>query len=144
MNYGMRRIAFTVLELTLTLTIVGVCLALVAPRFAALRDGASVRGAANEIGATFSNARQMAITRRTEVAIVLDTANGAIEIRSRGQRVLRRSLGTIYGVRLTTNRDSAVYDPRGLGYGVSNLSVTVRRGAMVDTLTMSRLGRVRW
>ena len=140
----MRRPAFTLLELTLTMTIVALCLALVAPRFAALRDGASVRGASNEIGAAFSNAREMAIARATTVAIVFDTAAGAVELRSGGQRITRRTLGALYGVRVTTNRDSAVYDARGLGYGVSNLSVTVRRGAMADTLTMSRLGRVRW
>jgi prepilin-type N-terminal cleavage/methylation domain-containing protein len=139
-----QRPAFTLLELTLTMTIVALCLGLVAPRFAALRDGASVRGAANEIGAAFSNAREMAIARAGLVAVVFDTANAAIELRADGQRIARRSLGDTYGVRLRSNRDSAVYDARGLGYGVSNLSVTVRRGAMADTLTMSRLGRVRW
>jgi prepilin-type N-terminal cleavage/methylation domain-containing protein len=140
----MRPKAFTLLELVVTMTIVAICLGLSAPRFATLRDGASVRGAANEIGAAFSSARQMAVTRATTVAVVLDTVHAAIELSSRGQRVFRRSLGMVYGVSLASNRDSAVYDARGLGYGVSNLSVTVRRGAMVDTLTMSRLGRVRW
>ena len=61
-----------------------------------------------------------------------------------GQTLLRRPLRSIYGVVLASNRDSAVYDPRGLGYGVTNLTVVVRRGRLVDTLTMSRLGRVRW
>src|SRR5471030_1821594 len=89
---GMRRAAFTLLELVLAMTIVGLALALVAPRFAALRDGASVRGAAGELGAAFSAARQMAITRRTTVSIVLDTAAGAIEIRSGGQPIFRRAL----------------------------------------------------
>ena len=140
----MRRQGVTLLELTLTMTIVAMCLALVAPRFAALRDGASVRGAANEIGAAFSNAREMAIARAGPVAVIIDTAEAAVELRAGGQRIARRTLGLIYGVRVTSTRDSAVYDARGLGYGVSNLSVTVRRGAMADTLTMSRLGRVRW
>lgn len=139
-----RHRAFTLLELTLAMTIVALCLGLVAPRFAALRDGASVRAAANEIGAAFSNAREMAIARAAPVSVVLDTANAAVELRASGERLTRRSLGAMYGVRVSTNRDSAVYDARGLGYGVSNLSVTVRRGVMVDTLTMSRLGRVRW
>jgi hypothetical protein len=31
-----------------------------------------------------------------------------------------------------------------LGFGVTNLTVTVRRGTFVDTLTMSRLGRTKW
>ena len=138
------RKAFTLLELVVTMTIAAICLGLIAPRFATLRDGASVRGAANEIGAAFSAARQMAVTRATTVAVVLDTAHAVIELHSRGERLLRRSLGMVYGVSFASNRDSAVYDARGLGYGVSNLSVMVRRGAIVDTLTMSRLGRVRW
>jgi len=136
--------AFTLLELVLTMTIVAVCLGLVAPRFASLRDGASVRSASNEIGAAFSNAREMAIARAAPVAVVIDTVNAAVELRANGQRIVRRTLGAMYGVRVSSTRDSAVYDARGFGYGVSNLSVTVRRGAMADTLTMSRLGRVRW
>ena len=97
-----------------------------------------------ELGAAFSTARQEAITRRAAVAVVFDTAGGSVEIRSGGRTILRRTLRTVYGISLGANRDSAVYDARGLGYGVSNLSVTVRRGSIVDTLTMSRLGRVRW
>jgi prepilin-type N-terminal cleavage/methylation domain-containing protein len=140
----MRRRGFTLLELTLVTTIAGLLLALVAPRFLALRNVSSVRATMGELGATFSAARQHAITRRAMVAIVLDTTNGSVELRSGGQTILRRSLKAVYGISLGANRDSVVYDPRGLGYGVSNLSVTVRRGAIVDTLTMSRLGRVRW
>ena len=144
MNCRVRRNGYSLFELVLVMTIIGVCLALVAPRFGALRDGAAARGAVREIGATFSTARQMAIARRAMVAIALDTANGVIELRSHGRVVLRRPLGAIYGVSIGSNRDSAVYDPRGLGYGVSNLTVVVRCGDAVDTLAMSRLGRVRW
>ncbi|MDB4878402.1 MAG: hypothetical protein JWM41_4848 [Gemmatimonadetes bacterium] len=140
----MRRAGYTLLELMVVTTIAALSLALVAPRFAALRDGASVRGAVAEIGAAFSMARQAAIARRTTVAIVFDTSGGTLEVRSAGHTVWRRALRSMYGIALGANRDSAVYDARGLGYGVSNLSVTVRRGALADTLTMSRMGRVRW
>ena len=74
---------------------------------------------------------------------VLDTANGVLTIRTNGARVLWRELAREYGILLRANRDSAVHDPRGLAYGVSNLTVTVRRGGTVDSLTMSRLGRLR-
>lgn len=113
-------------------------------RFTTLRDSTSVRAAVGDLGSAFSLARQYAVSRRRVVAIVLDTGRGVVELRSGGIRILRRELGSSYGVRLGTNRDSAVYDPRGLGYGLSNLSVAIRRGHFVDTLTMSRLGRVRW
>jgi prepilin-type N-terminal cleavage/methylation domain-containing protein len=139
-----RRAAFSLLELVIVLSLVGLLMALAVPRFSAMRDGASVHSAMAELSAAFSMARQSAITRRTTVAVVLDSASGTIELHS-GSRILsRHTLGATYGIVLRSNRDSAVYDSRGLGYGVSNLSVTVRRGSIVDTLTMSRMGRVRW
>jgi prepilin-type N-terminal cleavage/methylation domain-containing protein len=140
----MRRVGFTLLELLVVLLVMGVLLGLALPRVSALRDRSAVRSAMSELGASFSTARGAAIAQRASVAVVLDTAAGAVEVRSSGQRLLRRPLRSIYGVLLASNRDSAVYDSRGLGYGVTNLTVVVRRGGVVDTLTMSRLGRVRW
>jgi Tfp pilus assembly protein FimT len=132
------------LEVTVVTAIAGVLLALAVPRFVHLRDASSVRAAMGELGAVFSAARQEAITRRARVAVVFDGSAGTVELRMADQTLLRRSLGLAYGVSLASTRDSAVYDPRGMGYGVSNLTVTVRRGVIVDTLTVSRLGRARW
>ena len=128
----------------MVLAMMAVLLSIAVHRFTALRDAMSVRAAVGDLGSTFSLARQMAVSRRRMVAIVLDTGRGTVELRSGGVRVGRRELGASYGVHLGANRDSTVYDPRGLGYGLSNLSVAIRRGHFVDTLTMSRLGRVRW
>ena len=138
------RPAFSLLEATVVLTVVGILLAVVAPRFAALRDASAVRGAMAELGGQFALARQTAIARRAAAAVVIDTAAGVVEVRTAGVRVSRRELRAVYGIVLASNRDSAVYDARGLGYGVTNLTVTVRRGALIDTLTMSRLGRTKW
>jgi prepilin-type N-terminal cleavage/methylation domain-containing protein len=139
-----RRVGFSLLELVIVLALVGLLMAMAAPRFAAMRDGASVRAAMANLGADFSMARQSAITRRTTVAVVLDTSSGTVEVRSASRTLAQHALRAMYGIVLGSNRDSAVYDSRGLGYGVSNLTVTVRRGSFVDTLTMSRMGRVRW
>ena len=140
----MRRRGFSLLELTLVTALAGLLLALALPRLGRARDGAAVRAAMSELGAAFFTARQDAILRRVAVAVVLDTVDRTVELRARGSVILQRGLGSSYGVELATTRDSAMYDARGLGYGISNLTVTVRRGAIVDTLTMSRLGRVRW
>jgi len=140
----MRRLAFSLLELVLVLALVGLLMALAIPRLNAMRDGASVRAAMADLGADFSLARQSALTRRTTVAVVFDTASGIVAVRSGMRTLSRHPLRTTYGIVLGSNRDSAVYDSRGLGYGVSNVTVTVRRGSIVDTLTMSRMGRVRW
>jgi len=130
--------------MAIVVAMVGLLLAIALPRVAAVRDRASVRAAMTDLSAAFSMARRTALSRRALVSVVLDTASGTVEVHSGNTRLWRRTLGGSYGIVLGANRDSAVYDPRGLGYGVSNLSLSVRRGEMVDTLTMSRLGRVRW
>lgn len=140
----MRRSAYSLLELMLVVVLFGLLMGLAVPRFAAFRDAASVRAAMADLGSCFSLARQAAVARRTTVAVVFDTVSGSVEVRSARQTVARRPLRADYGIVLGANRDSAVYDARGLAYGVSNITVTIRRGTMIDTLTMSRLGRVRW
>jgi len=138
------RRGFSLLEATVVLTVVAILFAIAAPRFAAMRDASAVRGAMAELGGQFALARQTAIARRVASAVVIDAAAGVVEIRTGGARVSRRELRAVYGIVLASNRDSAVYDARGLGYGVTNLTVTVRRGTLIDTLTMSRLGRTKW
>jgi type II secretory pathway pseudopilin PulG len=136
--------AFSLLEATVALTVIAILLAIAAPRFAALRDASAVQGAMAELGGQFELARQTAVSRRSVATVVIDTAVGVVEVRSGGVRLSRRQLRAVYGIVLTSNRDSAVYDARGLGFGVTNLTTTVRRGGFVDTLTMSRLGRTKW
>jgi Tfp pilus assembly protein FimT len=140
----MRTAAFTALELIVVITLMGLLMAVAMPRLGALRDAASVHAAMGDLGAAFSLARQAAVTRRTMVSIVIDTAAGVVELRASGRALLRHGLRSAYGIVLWSNKDSTVYDARGLGYGLANLTITVQRGASVDTLTMSRLGRVRW
>jgi prepilin-type N-terminal cleavage/methylation domain-containing protein len=138
------RSGYSLVELVVVLIAMGVVLLIAAPRFAALRDGSSVEAAVTETARLFSTARELAILRRTPVAVVIDDLRGLILIRSRGRTFLQRSFASTYGVDLAANRDSVVYDPRGLGFGVSNLSLVVRRGSVVDTVIVSRLGRTRW
>ena len=140
----MSRRGFSLLELIVVVVIAGIILALALPRLTSVRNAAAVRGATGELGALFAAARQEALARRAAVTVRLDTAGGAVELRVGGARLVRRALGESYGVSLGTNRDSTVYDPRGIGYGLSNVTIVVRRGTVADTLVMSRLGRVRW
>ena len=140
----MRRVGLTVLEITVVLAIAGLLATFALPRLAGLRNASAVRSAASEVAAAFTLARQSAIMGRLTVAVVLDTAAGEVTVRSGSRVVSRRQLRAIYSVILSANRDSAVYDARGLGYGVSNITIRIRRGTFVDTLTMSRLGRLAW
>jgi len=134
----------TLLELTAVLSVAGILLAIATPRIAAMRDSAAVHSALGDVASAFSFARETAIARRAPVAVVLDTAAGDLIVRSLTGFVLKRSIGRAYAVSLGSNRDSVVYDAKGLGFGLSNLTMTLRRGSFVDTLTMSRLGRLRY
>jgi len=140
----MRHRGLTLLELTVVLAICGVLTAVAIPRFAAFRNASSVRSAAAEVAALFTLARQTAVAHRATVAVVLDTTAGVVSVRSGSALIARRPLRSIYFVTTSANRDSAVYDARGMGFGVSNITITIRRGSSVDTLTMSRLGRLTW
>ena len=144
LSFVRRHTGFSLLEATVVLAIAGILLALSVPRFRDLHDASAVKGALAELGGQFALARQTAVARRTTAAVVLDTAAGTVDVWSGSVRLRRRRLKDIYGIVLTSNRDSAVYDARGFGYGVTNLTSTVRRGRFVDTLTMSRLGRTKW
>ena len=140
----MARRGFSLLELIVVLIIGGIIVALALPRLTDARDAAAVRAAVGELGGLYAAARQEAIARRAAVTVRIDTAGRAVELRVADARLVRRALGEAYGVSLGTNRDSTVYDPRGIGFGLSNVTIVVRRGSTVDTLAMSRLGRVRW
>jgi len=52
-------------------------------------------------------------------------------------------IGTELGVTLRASRDSVVYGPSGRGYGATNTTLIVSLNGIEDTVTVSRLGRVR-
>jgi prepilin-type N-terminal cleavage/methylation domain-containing protein len=133
----------TLPELLLVLVVVGVLGSIAVVRISALRDRMGVRSATAETVATFAVARRWAVTRATRTAVSIDTTAGALTVRSYGDTVAHRLLARSHGVTLASTRDSMAYAPNGLGYGASNLSIIVRRGAVADTIAVSRLGRVR-
>ena len=141
---GRRRGAFTLAEMVVVLLVVGVLLGLVFSRIGPATDRSAVRAAAMDAAAVFGAARNAAVYRRAVVAVVIDTARGTLVAHSDSTVLLRRDLRSSYGVQLSTSRDSMAFDARGLGLGLANLSLVARRGAAVDTVFISRLGRVRY
>lgn len=133
----------TLIELTLTLSIIAMAAAISISGFARLLDGIAVRGAASEVHTLFSVARHAAINRGKAVTVELDTTRHRVLVRSVAETLRTRELGTVHGVRLAATRTTSTYSANGLGYGTSNLTLVIRRGRAADTLTVSRLGRVK-
>lgn len=133
----------TVAELIVVLTVVGVLVVIALTRTGAARDRVSVRAAATETVATLALARRWSLSRASRTAVTFDTGAATLIVRSFTDTIARRSLRSSHGVSLSASRDSMAYAPNGLGYGASNLTLVVRRGAAAETVVVSRLGRVR-
>ena len=133
----------TVPELLIVITIAGIVMAIAVPKAKASLDHVSVRAAASDVRATLNYARMLAMAGGLPVAVDVDSVTGTLRVRRGDEQILKRGIGFAHGVRLAKTRDSLSYDPRGFGHGAANLSVLVRRGTSVETVFVSRLGRVR-
>lgn len=133
----------TILELTLTLSVISILSAIAYPRIGGLLDGIHVRGSATEIHSLFTAARHHAITRAERITVQIDTARATISLVADADTLRVRGLGDIHGVKLAANRASFTYSPIGIGHGAGNMTIVIRRNARVDSIFISRLGRVR-
>ena len=138
----MRR-AFTIIELTVTFGILSILSAIAIPWMGGILDRVKVRSAAVEIESLFSAARHIAIARGTQASVEIDPVAQSINISVGSDTVRKREIGVAHDVQISATRARMSYSATGMGYGAANLSVVVRRNASVDTVFVSRLGRVR-
>jgi prepilin-type N-terminal cleavage/methylation domain-containing protein len=138
------RRAFTLLELTVTLGILSILSAIAIPWMGGILDRVKVRSAAMEIESLFSAARHIAIARATQATVEIDPVAQSINISVGSDTVRKREIDAAHDVRISATRARMSYAATGMGYGAANLSVVVRRNASVDTVFVSRLGRVRY
>jgi prepilin-type N-terminal cleavage/methylation domain-containing protein len=134
---------FSLLELLIVMTVTGIVLAIAVPRARAGLDRAAVRSAGWDVRATVGMARTLALAGHAVVVVDVDSAAGMLRIVRGADVLLRRGVGQAHGVELRATRDSLAYDPYGMGRGASNLSIVIRKGAAVETVFVSRLGRIR-
>jgi type II secretory pathway pseudopilin PulG len=133
----------TLLEMVVSLSIAAILLAITVPSVAALRDGAAARSAALEVQSLLSAARQTARARSTSATLEVDTVRKRVTVRVGTDTIRDRRLGDSYGIELHASRMAVTYAGSGLGFGAANTTIVVSRGAAAETVTVSRLGRVR-
>jgi Tfp pilus assembly protein FimT len=138
----MRR-AVTLIEVTIATAIIALICAICTPALLRHLDRSKVRHAASEVMSMLALARSTAVAREDHVSVIFDAVRSDMIIVAGQDTLSTRTLGAIYGVHLRSNRDSVTYGPTGLGYGAANQSIILQRGSALDTVVISRLGRVR-
>lgn len=139
---GARR-AFTLMELVMVCTLVGLVAGIAVPRAATMLDALRLSQASHEVAAAVTLARAAAIRRATYARLIVDSAQAEVRIEAGADTLHRRPLGAMHRVTLRASRDTITYAPNGLGYGVSNSTIIIASGARAETVTVSRLGRMR-
>lgn len=142
MRYG-----FSLPELTIGLVICAVLLGLGLPRLTGVLDWVAADRAARDVTTAIAVARATAVAQdwRTRVTIAADS----LRIDRWEDDVWRPRQAwpgpAAYDVALKVSNPEIVFMPLGMAWGVSNTTVVLRRGSQVETITVSRLGRVkRW
>jgi type II secretory pathway pseudopilin PulG len=133
----------TLVELVVVLGMLASVTAVAIPRFLAFQDRLAARGAASLLTRALLDARHLAARLGTRTAVRIDTSSALVTVQTAGGPLARHDLLGIFGVTVSATRDSVAYLPDGLGYGASNARFVVTRGAAAETVTVSRIGRVR-
>jgi Tfp pilus assembly protein FimT len=137
------RLGTTLIEISVTVGILGLMAGLTLPRFGSYRDRVAVHAASSSTLSLLATARHAALRRATRTAVHLDTLTATVSVVAGIDTLVRRPLHEVHGVVFSTTRDSIAFSASGLGYGAANTQIILRRGSASDTISVSRLGRAR-
>lgn len=133
----------TLLDAAIAVAIIAILTAISIPKANNFLDSIAVQGASSDAFAIFSSARNAAVNGAAQATVEIDTVRITMSARIKGDTILKRDLGQVHQVKLSTTRPSITFTASGMGYGAGNLTLVIKRGRAVDSLFVSRLGRVR-
>ncbi len=142
----MRR-GFTLIELVVVLIVIGVACTFALPRLRDTLDRIAVERSAADVSLALGVARNAAVMWATRARLLI--AADSLRIDRWWDTAWARHKTwpgpANHGVALEVSNDQVVFGPTGMGWGVSNTKIVLRRGSHSATFTTSRLGRVkRW
>lgn len=136
---------FSLVELLVVLLILSVVVALAAPRVGPALDRIATDGAARDLTTAIAVTRAAAVLQgtRARLRIAPDSLRVDRESAVGWAPVARWPGPAAAGVSLQVTNPEIVFGPLGLGWGLANTRVELRRGSQIETITTSRLGRVK-
>lgn len=130
----------------IAVVVMGMIMAIGAPKLASIRDEAAVRSAAQQIGAYVATARAAAIRRGLRANFKTRADTMWVEIQQPGAPeaiVPRIPLSDTFNVSVQSTADSITFDARGFAVGLNGTQTfTVTRAAARDSICVTRLGMV--
>ena len=142
------RSGFTLMDMVLTIAVMGIVGAMALPRLKAPAAGLQVRSAKQTTSQLMVVARSAAISSGSEarfirnanvVRVVVDSSGTWITLAAKD---LAAEYGVTYGVS-TGGRDTVRFDPRGMAIGLSGAQwLRFTKDAAIDSVCVSRMGKV--
>jgi len=138
---------FSLIEMAVTICIAALLAALWLPRAGQLLNWIAADHAARDITTALAHGRQGAVLQATRARVTI--AADTLRIDRLGPQGWepwwRRPGPTSLGVQMEVSNPVVIFGPNGMGWSASNTMVVLRRGSQVETITTSRVGRVkRW
>src|SRR5262249_22726935 len=133
--------------LLVVLAIAGLLLGWWIPRAARLWDWLETERAARDVMTALAVGRNGAVMQSTRARIIIASDTLRIDRLFAGGLTpwWRRPGPASHGVTLEVSNPIVTFGPTGMGWGVSNTRIVLRRGSQAETITTSRVGRVkRW
>lgn len=140
----MRR-GFTLIELVVVLAVLAVLATMTIPRCMPVVDWIATDGAARTMTTALAVTRTAAVLRgtRARLHIAADSLRIDCDAAAGWEPYARWAGPASSGVSLSVTNPDIVFGPLGIAWGLSNTRIILRRGSQSETITTSRLGRVR-
>jgi prepilin-type N-terminal cleavage/methylation domain-containing protein len=138
---------FSLVELVFVLCIIAVLASIGLPRLQPFLDRIAADHAARNVTTALAVTRNGAVLQAMRARLTIDPDSLRIDrLEPAGWTQWRRWPGPADSrVQLEVSNPEVVFGPTGMGWGVSNTKIVLRRGSQVETITVSRVGRVkRW
>jgi prepilin-type N-terminal cleavage/methylation domain-containing protein len=136
---------FSLLELVVVTCIAAILMTFWLPRAARLIDWLETERAVRDVTTALAVGRNGAVLRATRARVTFGTDTIRIDrFESHGWVPWWRTPGPAsHGVVMEVSNPVVVFGPNGIGWGASNTRIVLRRGSQAETITMSRVGRVK-